>query len=118
MAWFNPFPIHLIAHQLTIESSRILWIVAAVVIATGSVLLIQGHLYGLMIWIVVSVFALGKLIFDLVNHEALHQVGWIIASVILAVSVVLIEACLFNRCLYQLVRNISDLLFRNQLHLQ
>jgi len=88
MAWINPFPIHVIAHQLTIESSRILWIVAAVVTATGSVLLVQGHLYGLMIWIVVSVFALGKLIFDLVNHEALHQVGWIIASVVLAVSVV------------------------------
>jgi quinol-cytochrome oxidoreductase complex cytochrome b subunit len=88
MAWLNPFPLRLIAREISVEGSQILWIVAGAVTATSAVLLIQGHLYGLMIWITVSIFALGKLIFDLANHEAINTVGWILASVVLAVTVV------------------------------
>lgn len=88
MAVRNPFPVQLIAHELTLESSRIFWIVAAVVLATSSVLMHNGHMYGLMIWLFVGTLALGKLVFDLALGEQAHTAGWIIAAVVLTISIV------------------------------
>lgn len=88
MAYLNPFPVKIITHELALESSRIFWIVAGVVITTASALLFQGHMYGLLIWLFVGILAMGKLIFDLVNHESLNETLWIMAAVVLGVSVV------------------------------
>ncbi|MCG8406194.1 MAG: cytochrome b N-terminal domain-containing protein [Phycisphaerales bacterium] len=88
MAWKNPFPVRAIAHELTMESSRIFWIVGAVVIATSSVLLFRGHTYGLLLWLLVGILGLGKLLFDLANSEAADTGLWIAASVVLAITVV------------------------------
>ncbi|GMU36306.1 MAG: cytochrome b N-terminal domain-containing protein [Phycisphaerae bacterium] len=88
MAVRAPAPLNVIAHELTPEGSRIVWVMVGVVCATAAVLLHRGHLYGLMIWLVVALLALGKLVFDLVNDEAAHQAGWLAASVVLALTVV------------------------------
>ncbi|MFQ5489101.1 MAG: cytochrome bc complex cytochrome b subunit [Phycisphaerae bacterium] len=88
MAALNLQPVNVIGHDLTLEGSRIFWAIAAVVIATGSVLLFKGHYYGLLIWLFVSILALGKLIFDLVHHEAANTVLWMVAAVVLALTVV------------------------------
>ncbi len=88
MAAWNPVAVNVIAHQLSLESSRIFWIVSGTVAATASVLLFRGHMYGLMIWLLLSLLAIGKLVFDLVNHEVPNTLGWAIASVVLAVTVV------------------------------
>lgn len=81
-------PVRLIAHQLSLESSRIFWLVTATLVATASVLLYRGHMYGLMVWLLVSIMAIGKLVFDLANREAAHPTVWIIAALVLGVSVV------------------------------
>lgn len=88
MAALNRQPVNLIGHDLTAEGSQMFWAIAAVVVATASVLLFKGHYYGLLIWLFVAIPALGKLIFDLVNHEAANIVGWWVAAVVLTVTVV------------------------------
>ena len=89
MAARNPHALRLIANDLTLESSRILWIVSGVVLATAAFLLYRGHLYGLLIWLFVAILALGKLIFDIIDGaHAENSTPWIIASVVLAVTVV------------------------------
>lgn len=88
MAALNPWPVHMIAYELTSESSRIFWIVGAALLATTAVLLHRGHTYGLLLWLFIAILALGKLVFDLAVNEAANQVIWIVASLILAVSVV------------------------------
>ncbi len=88
MAVRNPFAVKLIAHELTLESSRIFWIVTSVVLATAAVLIHNGHIYGLMIWLFIGILALGKLLFDLALGEAANSVGWIIAAVVLTISIV------------------------------
>jgi hypothetical protein len=88
MAATNPVEVDVIAHQLSAEGSRLFWIISGVVIATSSALLFMGHLYGLLIWLLVSILALGKLGFDLFNGEEAHTAGWIAAAVILSITVV------------------------------
>lgn len=88
MAWANPFPVRVIAYELTLESSRIFWLVGGVVIATAAVLLFKGHTYGLLLWLFVSILALGKLVFDLTNDEAANTYLWIAASIVLAITIV------------------------------
>lgn len=88
MAYANPWPVKVIAYELSVESSRIFWIVAAVVLATASVLLFLGHMYGLMIWLFIGILALGKLLFDLALGEAANTTGWIIGALVLAISTV------------------------------
>ena len=88
LAVAGPGPVRLIAHELSSESSRIFWLVAGGVLATAAVLLYLRHTYGLLIWLFVAILALGKLLFDLVNHEAANTIGWIVATVVLSVTVV------------------------------
>ncbi len=88
LAALNPAPVSLIAHSLTIEGSRIFWILLGVSCATSAVLLAKAHVHGLMIWLTISILALGKLVFDLLHGEALHAIGWVAISVILAITVV------------------------------
>lgn len=88
MAYVNPIRVQLIAYQLTLESSRVFWLLAGVVVATASVLLFRGHMYGLMLWLLVGILSLGKLVFDLANGEAASATWWIVAAVVLAVTVV------------------------------
>lgn len=88
MAVQNTFAIKAIAHELTLESSRIAWIMLGTILATAAVLLHRGHLYGLMIWLVVAILALGKLIFDLVDRAAEQPTLWLVACIVLATTVV------------------------------
>ncbi len=88
MAALNPAPINLIAHELSIESSRVVWMIGAMITATASVLLFRGHYYGLLIWLLIGILTVGKLIFDLTQGEAKDVTGWIAVSVILALTIV------------------------------
>lgn len=88
MAAINPAPVNLIAHELSLESSRVFWAFSSLVCATASVLLFRGHMHGLMIWLLVATLALGKLVFDLVNGEARYAPAWMIASALLGVTIV------------------------------
>ncbi len=88
MAWMNPFAVKVITRALTLESSRIFWIIAGVIIVTAAALLFRGHMYGLLIWLFVGILSIGKLVFDLVNHESMNPSLWIIAAVVLSVTVV------------------------------
>ncbi len=87
-AALNPIQVSLIAHRLTPQSSRLFWMILGTVGGTTAVLLFRGHLYGLMIWLVVGLLAMSKLIFDLVNNEAPNAGLWIGGAVFLAVTVV------------------------------
>lgn len=88
MAVLNPAPVKVIAYALTIESSRIFWLVGASVLMTASVLLFLGHMYGLMIWLFVGILSLGKLLFDLATGEAANSALWIAGAVVLAITAV------------------------------
>jgi quinol-cytochrome oxidoreductase complex cytochrome b subunit len=88
VAALNPAPVRVIAYELTLDSSRVFWLVAASVTATAAVLLFRGHTYGLLLWLIVAILTLGKLLFDLANNEAVHAGGWIAAAVVLGASVV------------------------------
>ena len=88
MAARTTTPVRLIAYQLSLESTRIFWMVGGATLATAAVLLLRGHTYGLLIWLFVSILAIGKLVFDLSNHEAANATAWIAAAVVLAVTVV------------------------------
>lgn len=81
-------PMRMIAHELSLESTRLFWLVTATLLATAAVLLFRGHMYGLLIWLFVSILAMGKLLFDLANGEAAEPVRWTVAAVVLGVSVV------------------------------
>lgn len=89
MAALNPIPVSVIAHELTLEASRVFWIIGGVILATAAVLLFRGHMYGLLIWLFVGILALGKLVFDLVNGEAGGQTTWwIVGAIVLTISIV------------------------------
>ncbi|MCH7871538.1 MAG: cytochrome b N-terminal domain-containing protein [Planctomycetes bacterium] len=88
MAVSNPVPVSLIAHELSPDAGRIFWMFTGVVTATSAVLLFRGHLYGLMIWLLIGGLALCKLLFDLAFDEAANTVGWIAASVMLTLTMV------------------------------
>lgn len=88
LAVVNPAPVRLIAHELTLESSRIFWVFTGLVCATAAVLLFRGRMHGLMIWLFVAMLALGKLVFDLVNGEAAYAGAWVAACVLLSATVI------------------------------
>ncbi|MBX3397076.1 MAG: cytochrome b N-terminal domain-containing protein [Phycisphaerae bacterium] len=88
MAVRNPFPVKMITYELSYESSRVFWMVGSVILATTAVLLHHGHTYGLLLWLFVGILSMGKLVFDLAVNEAANQAVWIMAAVVLAVSVV------------------------------
>lgn len=86
LAGWSTAPVKIIAYELTMESSRLFWLVAGTVSATSAVLLARGHMYGLMLWLTISVLALGKLTFDLMNREEMNYAGWIALCVVLGVT--------------------------------
>ena len=88
MAVVNPWAVRMITYELTLESSRIFWMIGSVLLATTAVLLHRGHTYGLLLWLFVGLLAMGKLVFDLAVNEAPNVSLWIAGSVILGVSVV------------------------------
>ncbi|GJQ25367.1 MAG: hypothetical protein HBSAPP02_03990 [Phycisphaerae bacterium] len=88
MAAFRAAPLTIIAYELSAQSARLLWLVSGVMVATASVLLFRGHTYGLLLWLAMSILALGKLVFDLTHREALFPAGWIAMTVLLAITTV------------------------------
>ena len=88
MAAWNPWPVRMITYEMTMESSRVFWIVGSVILAATAVLLHNGHMYGLLLWLFVGILAMGKLVFDLAVNEAGNQALWLGASLLLGVSVV------------------------------
>jgi len=88
VAAFYAAPLRIVAFDISLQSARILWLIVGVLLATASVLLFRGHMYGLMLWLFISILALGKLLFDLTHNEAASAVGWIAMAVVLAATVV------------------------------
>lgn len=78
----------IVAYELSARSASILWLVAAGLLATTSVLLARGHMYGLLLWLAISILAIAKLLFDLTHHEAGHTAGWVAMTLVLAVTAV------------------------------
>jgi quinol-cytochrome oxidoreductase complex cytochrome b subunit len=88
MAAVSSAPLRLVAYELSPASSRIVWLILATILAVSAALLHSGHIYGLLLWLSVSILALGKMIFDLANNEAGSTGGWIAACVVLSISAV------------------------------
>ncbi|MCK6456095.1 MAG: cytochrome b N-terminal domain-containing protein [Phycisphaerae bacterium] len=88
MAAFRATSATLVARELSPSSTRLLWLVGGVLLATTSTLLFRGHMYGLLLWLVTSILAIAKLIFDLTHREAASTPVWVIAAVLLAITAV------------------------------
>jgi hypothetical protein len=86
VAAFRAGPTIIVARELGPESVRLLWLVVAALLGTSAVLLLRGHMYGLLLWLVVSILAVGKLIFDLTHREAASPAGWAAMAVVLAIT--------------------------------
>lgn len=87
-AAFTKSPFTIIARDLSVESTRLLWLVLGALLATASTLLSRGHMYGLLLWFVISIMAIAKLVFDLTHQETLHPAGWIAMAVVLGITAV------------------------------
>ncbi len=88
MAAFRATPVAIVAYELSAESARLLWLISGVLLATTAVLLFRGHMYGLLLWLAMSILAIGKLVFDLTHHEAANSAGWVAMSIVLTVTAV------------------------------
>ncbi len=77
-----------IARDLSLESTRVLWLVLGGLLVTASALLARGHMYGLMLWFLISIMGVAKLVFDLTHREALNTPAWIFMAVVLGISAV------------------------------
>lgn len=78
----------LVARELSPESVRLLCLVLGAALATAAALLARGHMYGLLLWLAISVLAAAKLLFDLANREAPHRAAWIALAVVLGLTAV------------------------------
>ncbi|MEK6643522.1 MAG: cytochrome b N-terminal domain-containing protein [Planctomycetota bacterium] len=87
-AAFRTTAITIVATDLSVESTRLLCLIVGGLLATASALLAQGHMYGLLLWLAISILAIAKLIFDLTHHEAIHVTGWIVMVLVLGVTAV------------------------------
>jgi quinol-cytochrome oxidoreductase complex cytochrome b subunit len=87
-AVFRTTTMTIVALDLSLESTRLLWLIAGVLLATASVLLFRGHMYGLLLWLAISILAIAKLLFDVTHHEAVNPTGWIVMAVVLSITAV------------------------------
>jgi quinol-cytochrome oxidoreductase complex cytochrome b subunit len=87
-AVFSTTTFTLVARELSLESTRLLWLVLGTLLATSSVLLARGHMYGLLLWLAISILAIAKLLFDLTHREAVNPTGWVVVSALLAITAV------------------------------
>jgi quinol-cytochrome oxidoreductase complex cytochrome b subunit len=87
-AAFRTTTLTIVALELSLESTRLLWLISGVLLATASVLLSRGHMYGLLLWLAISILAIAKLLFDVANHEAANPAGWIVMALVLAITAV------------------------------
>lgn len=88
VAVFRATTVTIVAYELSVESTRLLWLIAGVLLAAASALLFRGHMYGLLLWLVVSILAIAKLLFDLTHHEAANVSGWVTMAVVLTITAV------------------------------
>jgi quinol-cytochrome oxidoreductase complex cytochrome b subunit len=88
VAAFRSAPVTIVARELSAESARLLWLVVGALLGTASALLARGHMYGLLLWLAVSILAIAKLVFDLTHNEAPHVAGWVAMAVVLAITAV------------------------------
>ncbi|HKQ46589.1 MAG TPA: cytochrome b N-terminal domain-containing protein [Phycisphaerae bacterium] len=85
---FRAGPLTIVAYELSLQSARLLWMIGGVLLAVASVLLARGHMYGLLLWLAISILAIAKLIFDLTHKEAANVAGWVAMAVVLAVTAI------------------------------
>lgn len=87
-AAFTTSAFTIIARDLSVQSTRVLWLVLGGLLATASALLAKGHMYGLLLWFLISIMGVAKLVFDLTHREALNTPAWIFMAVVLGISAV------------------------------
>lgn len=88
VALFRANALTIVSYELGLDSGRLLWLMLGVLLATASALLFRGHMYGLLLWLAISILAIAKLVFDLAHHEAVNPTGWVAMSLVLTVTAV------------------------------
>ena len=85
-AWAGRVPFDLVGYDFLPTSSRILYLLVAVALGAGGVLLWQRRLGGLMLFLAADVLVLAKVVRDLMLHEASASGPWTMTAVVLGAA--------------------------------